>query len=135
MIIPDRIDGLPITSSGDDAFAGCSSPTSVYFRADAPSFYASDMFATPASDSPPSSDPAAIYYLPGTTGWSTTFGYRPTALWFLPNPLILNYCPGFGVKTNRFGFIISWATNIPSWSKPARPWSLQCGLRSPRTPS
>ena len=54
-----------------------------------------------------------IYYLPGTTGWGSTFGGRPTALWFLPNPLILNNGPSFGVKTNLFGFIISWATNIP----------------------
>ena len=31
--------------------------------------------------------------------------------WFLPNPLILNN--SFGVQTNGFGFIISWATSIP----------------------
>ena len=54
---------------------------------------------------------ATVYYLPGTTGWGTTFGGRPTALWFLPNPLILNNGPSFGVQTNGFGFIISWATN------------------------
>jgi hypothetical protein len=30
----------------------------------------------------------------------------------LPNPLILSRSPSFGVKTNRFGFIISWATNL-----------------------
>jgi hypothetical protein len=29
----------------------------------------------------------------------------------LPTPLILNTTPTFGVRTNRFGFIISWATN------------------------
>ena len=56
------------------------------------------------------------YYLPGTTGWGTpgsTFGGCPTALWHLPNPAILNFEPNFGVRTNRFGFTISWATNIP----------------------
>ncbi len=32
----------------------------------------------------------------------------------LPYPLILNNnSPSFGVQTNGFGFIISWATNIP----------------------
>jgi len=36
-----------------------------------------------------------VYYLPGTTGWSTTFGGRPTAPWLLPNPLILNNGSGF----------------------------------------
>ena len=56
------------------------------------------------------------------------FGYRPTALWLLPYPLILNLGRGFGVQTNGFSFIISWATNLsvvveactnlvnPSWS-------------------
>ena len=31
----------------------------------------------------------------------------------LPNPLILTSGPGFGVQSNAFGFIISWATNLP----------------------
>jgi hypothetical protein len=57
-------------------------------------------------------DAATVYYLPGTVGWGGTFGGRPTALWVLPYPLILNNGPGFGVQTNGFGFIISWATNI-----------------------
>ena len=30
-----------------------------------------------------------------------------------PTPLILNHSSSFGVKTNQFGFIISWATNVP----------------------
>ena len=53
-----------------------------------------------------------VYYLPGTTGWDSTFAGRPTALWVLPYPLILNNGSSFGVQTNGFGFIISWATNI-----------------------
>jgi hypothetical protein len=56
---------------------------------------------------------ATVYYLPGTTGWGTTFGGLPTALSFLPNPLILTSGPGFGVQSDAFGFIISWATNLP----------------------
>ncbi len=56
---------------------------------------------------------ATVYYLPGTLGWSSTFGGRPTAPWVLPSPLILNFGPSFGVQTNAFGFIISWATNVP----------------------
>jgi hypothetical protein len=59
-----------------------------------------------------SDNKATVYYLPGTTGWSNTFAGRPTALWFLPSPLILNNGPSFGVQSNAFGFIISWATNI-----------------------
>jgi hypothetical protein len=32
---------------------------------------------------------------------------------YLPNPVIVNRGPGFGVRTNAFGFTIAWATNIP----------------------
>jgi hypothetical protein len=56
---------------------------------------------------------ATVFYLAGTAGWGPWFGGRPTALWFLPNPLILTSGPGFGVQSNTFGFIISWATNAP----------------------
>jgi len=55
--------------------------------------------------------PQTVYYLPGTTGWTTTFDGRPTALRFLPNPVILNSSSGLGVQANGFGFTISWATN------------------------
>ena len=55
---------------------------------------------------------ATAYYLPGTTGWEATFGGISTALRFLPNALILNNGRRFGVHGNRFGFIVSWATNI-----------------------
>jgi hypothetical protein len=48
-----------------------------------------------------------VFYLPGTTGWSATFGGVPTALWLLSNPVILNFEPNFGVQTNCFGFSIS----------------------------
>jgi hypothetical protein len=30
-----------------------------------------------------------------------------------PYPQILTTAPSFGIQTNRFGFIISWATNLP----------------------
>jgi hypothetical protein len=39
------------------------------------------------------------------------FGGLPTAPWKLPYPLILNSGPSFGVRTNHFGFTVSWATN------------------------
>jgi hypothetical protein len=59
------------------------------------------------SDSRWTNYPARFYRL-----WSTTFGGLPTALWLLPYPLILN-SPSFGVQANGFGFVVSWATNIP----------------------
>ncbi len=97
--IPDSV-----TSIGDSAFWGCLSLTSVYFGGDAPTADSS-VFAP--------DDHATVYYLPGTTGWSNTFAGTATALWMLPQPLILNQGPAFGVQSNQFGFTISWATNVP----------------------
>jgi len=52
------------------------------------------------------------YYLPGTIGWGSSFGGQPTALWYQPKPQVLNNSTTFGVHSNRFGFTISWATNV-----------------------
>ena len=98
--------GDGVTSIGDYAFwASWESHglTGIYFKGNAPTC-GLNIFE--------GDDHATVYYLPGTAGWGQTFGGRRTALWFLPNPLIL---PGtsFGVRANRFCFIISWATNIP----------------------
>ena len=93
-----------VTSIGDYAFYNCTNFMGVYFQGNAPS---ANSFVFYYDNN------TTVYYLPGTTGWDTTFGDRPTALWYLPNPLILNNSPSFGVRTNRFGFIISWATNVP----------------------
>ncbi len=93
-----------VTSIGVSAFADCPSLTSVYFTGNAPS---------PTNDSTVfSSDPATVYYLPGTTGWGAMFDGLPTAPWFLPNPVILNNSASFGVQPGGFGFTISWATNV-----------------------
>jgi hypothetical protein len=92
-----------VTNIGSEAFQYCSSLTGVYFQGNAPSAD-STVFTNDNN--------ATAYYLPGTTGWEATFGGIPTALLFLPNPVILNNGPSFGVLSNRFGFIISWATNV-----------------------
>jgi len=90
-----------VISLESEVFYFCTSLTEVYFQGNAPRVD-SGLFYN-----------ATVYYLPGTTGWGPTFGGIPTALWSLPNPLILESGSSFGVKTNRFGFIISWAANIP----------------------
>jgi hypothetical protein len=100
--------GDSVTSIGDAAFSGCTNLTGVYFKGSAPGL-GRYVFGDP--NSWPGQDPVTVYYLPGTTGWGTTFGGRPTALWFLPNPLILDN--SFGVQANGFSFTISWATNVP----------------------
>jgi hypothetical protein len=45
--------------------------------------------------------------LPGATGWGATFDGRPIALW---KPRVETSDGSFGVRTNRFGFKISWAS-------------------------
>ena len=95
-----------VTSIADEAFAGCWDLTGVYFQGNAPSM---DSFVFDNDNPIPT-----VYYLPGTTGWDDFAQLTgiPTTLWCLPNPLILNNGPGFGVQTNKFCFTISWATNL-----------------------
>jgi len=87
-----------VTSIGDQAFYHCTSLTSVYFRGDAPSL-GSSVFD--------SDNNATVYYLPGTTGWGTTFAGLPTVLW---KPQVQTTDASFGVRTNQFGFNINWAS-------------------------
>jgi hypothetical protein len=57
------------------AFQNCTGLTAVYFKGNAPS---GDSSAFTGDNN------AIVYYLPGTTGWGTTFGGRPTVLWDPP---------------------------------------------------
>jgi hypothetical protein len=80
-----------------------SGPSRINFMGNAPLLLSSNVFLF--------DDLTTIGYLPGTAGWSFSFGGCPTAQWTLPKPMILTYAPDFGVPTNRFGFRVSWATN------------------------
>jgi hypothetical protein len=93
-----------VSNIGNRAFEGCTNLNGICFQGNAPNLDNTNVFHNDNN--------ATVYYLPGTTGWDTTFGGLPTALWSLPYPLILNFEPNFGVRTNQFGFIISWATNL-----------------------
>jgi hypothetical protein len=73
--IPDSV-----TNIVDCAFCNCTSLTSVYFAGNAPSLRSS-VFDYDAN--------ATIYYLPGTTGWGSTFSGRPTALWIQVPTLLI----------------------------------------------
>jgi len=68
-----------------------------YFRGDAPRLLDSRVF-----DRDPK---ATVYYLPGTTGWSNTFGGLPTAVWQPKMQLDSN-----SGDTNALGFKVSWAS-------------------------
>jgi hypothetical protein len=79
-------------------FYDCWGLTSAYFTGNAPaSGY--EMFM---------SDPTTVYYLPGATGWSSTFGGAPVVMW---NPAIQTDDGGFGAENNQFGFNINWISS------------------------
>jgi hypothetical protein len=86
--------GAGVTRIGDGAFEDSYDLKAVYFKGNAPSLDGTFVFFHASS--------VIVYYLPGTTGWGSTFGQRPTALWD-PHP---NNDAAFGVQTNGFGFTI-----------------------------
>ncbi len=87
--------GSGVTSIGSYVFAYCSSFTALYFKGNAPGL-GSSVFATDSN--------LTIYYLPGTTGWGSTFGGRPAVLW---NP----HATTFNVTGGQFGFTITGPSN------------------------
>lgn len=100
--------GNGLVAIGGGAFEECGSLTGLYFSGDAPAPLG-DIFGDPSGAYYPTN--ATAYYLPGTSGWATSFGARPAAPWALPYPVILTTPPRFGIQTNGFGFRMSWATN------------------------
>jgi hypothetical protein len=83
-----------VTSIGTYAFQSCASLTSAYFLGNAP-FDFGTVF---------NFDPATVYYLPGTTGWGSTFGSVPAVLW---NP----HATAMSVTGGHFGFTLTGPTN------------------------
>ncbi len=65
-----------VTNLGDTAFWSCTNLTGIHFSGNAPALGGPSVFGADNN--------ATAYYLPGTTGWGTTFGGRPTAVWWLP---------------------------------------------------
>ena len=98
-----------VTNIGTNAFLDCASLHQAYFQGNAPIV---DGQPGSADSTVFESEWGTAYYLPGTTGWGATFGGWPTALWYQPTPTILGSGYGLGVRSNSFGFTISWATNI-----------------------
>ena len=90
--------GNGVASIGSGAFTGSTNLTNVYFAGNAPSFPGTSSLA---------GDGATVYYLPGTTGWGPTFGGHPTALW---QPRVQTIDASIGVRTNQFGFNVTWAS-------------------------
>ena len=108
--IPDSV-----TFIGCGAFFGCMSLTNTLFSGDAP-FTDGDVFGC---------TPALVSYFPGTTGWGSTFGGRPTFCW---NPQILRDAR-FGVQASTFGFNIAWASGRTVVVEACT--NLSCGVWTP----
>ncbi len=89
--------GNRVSSLGNGAFEFCASLTGIYFKGNAPSLGGPEVFA--------SDNKATVYYLPGTTGWGTTYGGRPTALW---RPQVQASEASLGASATPFGFQINW---------------------------
>jgi hypothetical protein len=99
--------GSSVTNIGEGAFAACDDLTSVHFTGNAPGVSSNAFSWLLAEEGVYVIDPATVYYLPNTAGWSSTFAGLPTALW-LPQVQIGD--GSFGVRTNQFGFNIAWAS-------------------------
>ena len=87
-----------VTNIGGDAFQLCRGLKSAYFEGNAP----------PDNGTAFAGSPTTVYYLPGTTGWTNTWGGAPTALWL---PTVSSFEPSLGVQNYQFSFLISWAPN------------------------
>jgi hypothetical protein len=89
-----------VTNIGQSAFEVCGNLRGAYFEGNAPTgdatVFNQDNVAT-------------IYYLPGTSGWGSSYGNRPTAIW---QPTVLTGDGLFGMQGGQFGFNISWASNL-----------------------
>jgi hypothetical protein len=88
-------------SLGDSAFDFCLNLSNVYSYGNAPAV-GSGVFN---GDSV-----TTVYYMPGTTGWSSTLATATAVLW---NPQIQTNGPNFGVVSNQFGFNITGTSNDP----------------------
>lgn len=89
-----------VTTVGSYAFAYFPGLMAVYFQGKAPSTDSSVFY---------NDNNVTVYYLPGTTGWGTTYDNRPTKQW---NPRAQTSGASFGVRTNRFGFNITGSSNL-----------------------
>lgn len=97
--------GGGVSQIGWAAFVNCVALEGVYFQGDAPEGKNAFREEYVSWTGPPI---ANIYYLPGTTGWTSSFADRPTGLWL---PQVQTNDASFRVRTNRFGFNIAWATD------------------------
>ncbi len=104
--------GTGVTNLGTGTFFMCANLGGILFEGNSPSTSGpiNQPLQTPGIPWPwPYYGPAynpIVYYLPGATGWSSSFGGCQALLW---NPVV----QAAGVQSNLFGFDISGTMNIP----------------------
>jgi hypothetical protein len=89
-----------VTNIEDYAFYACSNLQGIYFAGNAPGTFFCNCYTAYG----------IVYYLPGTTGWASTFAGHPAVLW---DPLPQTGDGSFGVRLNTFGFNIKGTADIP----------------------
>ena len=99
--------GGSIANLDQYAFASCYGLHGAFFTGNAPTINGGQ---GNADSSLFSGESGTVYYLPSTTGWTSTFGGWPTALW---NPQLHTPDPGSGIRTNGFGLTLTGTTNLP----------------------
>jgi len=88
-----------VNSIGSKAFYNCSGLQWIFFNGDAPVLGSSAFDGVYAT----------VYYLPGTSGWTSPFGGLTAYLW---DPQVQSDDASFGVRTNKFGFNITGSDNM-----------------------
>jgi hypothetical protein len=91
-------------------FAWCANLNAVYCKGNAPGIDPPAPFSVVFAVDVGLNTNVTVYYLPGTTGWGSTFAGVPTALW---NPRMQTRDTSFGVRMDRFGFNITGTAGIP----------------------
>ena len=90
-----------VTTIGEGAFADCPLLASVLFTGNAPTTVGDYVF---------DDTPATVYYLPGTSGWGTTFAGCPTAIW---NAAFSTAAPPQTTASGAFAFGLAGTEGIP----------------------
>lgn len=128
-----------VTSIGNDAFRNCSGLTSVTIPASVTRLgtyvfaYCTNLHQAYFLGNAPNGggscfhgESGTAYYVPGTGFWGSAIGGWPSVGWYQPRPQILASPDGPGMRSDGFGFAISWATNasiVVEASVDLRDWS------------
>jgi hypothetical protein len=94
--------GQNVASIAPSAFSNCYALAGAYFSGDSPP-------GDPSGSVFSIDSQVIIYYAPGTTGWSAVYDLRPTLPWI---PQIQTSDTSFGVRSNSFGFNVTWASRM-----------------------